>query len=307
MSAPHVAVVGGGLAGLRAAVSCLDAGARVTLLEARPRLGGATWSNRHQGLVIDNGQHVFLRCFKAYRDFVRRLGAEDRVYLQDRLALPVAAPGRPHRLAAAQRVARAPAPGGEPAALLPSRSGRAPAASRARATAWGACASRTRASTSRASGAGCAPGAKGQRALEVFWDLLVRPTLNVYRSSRPPSPWRPRYSRRGCSSAPMQATSGGRRCRCRSFTRSPRVPFSRTAAPRSALGTPLRHILPGAAGRHVLVTDRATDRGRRGDPRGAPRGGCGADSRGGRSRRGETSAAWGTRPSWTCTWSSTAR
>ena len=44
--APRVIVVGGGLAGLAAAVSCADGGARVTLLEARPRLGGATFSFR---------------------------------------------------------------------------------------------------------------------------------------------------------------------------------------------------------------------------------------------------------------------
>jgi squalene-associated FAD-dependent desaturase len=93
MSAPSIAVVGGGLAGLRAAISCADAGARVTLLEARPRLGGATWSTRHQGLDIDNGQHVFLRCCTAYRGFIERLGAADGVVLQPRLAVPVLAPG----------------------------------------------------------------------------------------------------------------------------------------------------------------------------------------------------------------------
>ncbi len=36
-----MAVIGGGLAGLAAALDCLDAGADVTLLEARPTLGGA--------------------------------------------------------------------------------------------------------------------------------------------------------------------------------------------------------------------------------------------------------------------------
>ena len=78
--APRVIVVGGGLAGLAAAVSCVDGGARVTLLEARPRLGGATFSFRREGLWVDNGQHVFLRCCTAYRGFLRRIGAEGKTH-----------------------------------------------------------------------------------------------------------------------------------------------------------------------------------------------------------------------------------
>ncbi|HEY8493296.1 MAG TPA: FAD-dependent oxidoreductase, partial [Myxococcota bacterium] len=84
----HVVVVGGGLAGLTAALDCADAGARVTLLEARPRLGGATWSTRRGDLEVDNGQHVFMRCCTAYRGFLARLGVERLVTLQPRLAVP---------------------------------------------------------------------------------------------------------------------------------------------------------------------------------------------------------------------------
>ena len=89
----HVVVVGGGLAGLAAALTCAEGGARVTLLERRPRLGGATWSFEHHGLHFDNGQHVFLRCCTAYRRFLDRIGASDRVVLQPRLDVPVVAPG----------------------------------------------------------------------------------------------------------------------------------------------------------------------------------------------------------------------
>ncbi len=89
----RVAVVGGGLAGIAAALECAEAGAAVTLLEARPRLGGATFSVEKGGLWLDNGQHVFLRCCTAYRDLVRRLGVEGDVVLQPRLEIPVLAPG----------------------------------------------------------------------------------------------------------------------------------------------------------------------------------------------------------------------
>jgi squalene-associated FAD-dependent desaturase len=89
----RLVVVGGGLAGLTAALAAADAGARVTLLEARTRLGGATFSFRREGLWVDNGQHVFLRCCTAYRALLRRLGTDDRVALQERMSIPVVAPG----------------------------------------------------------------------------------------------------------------------------------------------------------------------------------------------------------------------
>jgi len=88
-----VVVVGGGLAGIAASLELADAGASVTLLEARPRLGGATFSVEKEGLWLDNGQHVFLRCCAAYRDFVCRLGVGGDVVLQPRLEIPVLAPG----------------------------------------------------------------------------------------------------------------------------------------------------------------------------------------------------------------------
>jgi squalene-associated FAD-dependent desaturase len=94
MTQPQIGVVGGGLAGLSAAIACGDAGAQVTLFEARTRLGGATWSSERDGLWIDNGQHVFLRCCESYIAFLRRLDAMDLVTIQDRLDIPVLMPGR---------------------------------------------------------------------------------------------------------------------------------------------------------------------------------------------------------------------
>ena len=88
-------VVGGGLAGLSAAVEAADGGAAVTLLERRPRLGGATWSFERHGIWFDNGQHVFMRCCTAYRAFLERIGSADGVWMQSRLDVPVLAPGGP--------------------------------------------------------------------------------------------------------------------------------------------------------------------------------------------------------------------
>jgi squalene-associated FAD-dependent desaturase len=93
MTGPRVTVVGGGLAGISAALSCADAGAQVTLVEVRPRLGGAAYSFERDGMVLDNGQHVFLRCCSAYRALLERIGAASATTLQARLEIPVLAPG----------------------------------------------------------------------------------------------------------------------------------------------------------------------------------------------------------------------
>lgn len=91
-------MIGGGLAGITAALNLAEAGVPVVLLEARPWLGGATWSFGRRGLTIDNGQHVFLRCFTAYRELLARLGAAESTRLQDRLDVTVLAPEGPVRL-----------------------------------------------------------------------------------------------------------------------------------------------------------------------------------------------------------------
>jgi len=88
-----IVVVGGGLAGITAAIALRETGAEVTLIEARPRLGGATCSFSRGGLMVDNGQHVFLRCCVAYRGLLARLGMTGAVALQDRFDVTVLAPG----------------------------------------------------------------------------------------------------------------------------------------------------------------------------------------------------------------------
>jgi squalene-associated FAD-dependent desaturase len=89
-----VAVVGGGLAGLTAALDLIDAGVDVTLHESRPTLGGAVQTlparDDDPGPPPDNGQHIALGCFTEYLRFLDRVG-EGASYLRTRLALPVLA------------------------------------------------------------------------------------------------------------------------------------------------------------------------------------------------------------------------
>jgi hydroxysqualene dehydroxylase len=87
-----VAVVGGGLAGCAAALDLVADGHEVTVLEARPTLGGAvqTLPEREGDPAPppDNGQHIALGCFTEYLAFLDRIG-EGSSYLRTRLALPV--------------------------------------------------------------------------------------------------------------------------------------------------------------------------------------------------------------------------
>jgi squalene-associated FAD-dependent desaturase len=68
------------------------------MLEVRRRLGGAIYSFERDGLLIDNGQHVFMRCCAAYRALLARLGSERTVSIQRRLSVPVLSPGAPPAL-----------------------------------------------------------------------------------------------------------------------------------------------------------------------------------------------------------------
>jgi squalene-hopene/tetraprenyl-beta-curcumene cyclase len=80
----RVAVVGGGLAGLSAAIWLKDAGASVELFERGRLLGGRATSFELDGVEVDNGQHVFLACCTEFMRFARAVGMESQLRLQDR-------------------------------------------------------------------------------------------------------------------------------------------------------------------------------------------------------------------------------
>jgi squalene-associated FAD-dependent desaturase len=69
-------IVGGGLAGLGAAVGLAGRDVRVTLLESRPRLGGraSSFTDPVTGELVDNCQHVSMACCTNLADFCDRVG-----------------------------------------------------------------------------------------------------------------------------------------------------------------------------------------------------------------------------------------
>ena len=162
----RVAVVGGGLAGLSAALELVDGGHEVTLHEARPTLGGAVQTlPRREGdpePPPDNGQHVALGCFSEYLRFLDRVGQSGSVRRVP-LELPVLDEhGRSASIS--------------PSALallaLPARLARRAAADPAALMRWGDARGETFADALRARG-------QSQRAIDRFWDVFIRPALNL--------------------------------------------------------------------------------------------------------------------------------
>ncbi len=179
-SPARVAVVGGGLAGLTAADSIARAGHDVTLLEARKRLGGATYSFGRDGFPapVDNGTHIVLGCYTRYLALLRRLGTEGLVHFQPHLRIPVAAPnGRRAML----RAGRLPAPAHAVSAIL--RYDLLPPGARVRAVLAAARLARLDqrdpAVDAESFGAWLRRNGQGAAELEALWGLICTAALNL--------------------------------------------------------------------------------------------------------------------------------
>jgi squalene-associated FAD-dependent desaturase len=178
----RVIVLGGGVAGITAALDCAEAGAQVTLVEVRPRLGGAVYSFERDGLWLDNGQHVFLRCYSAYRSLLARLGSEAMVVVQPRFEIPVLRPSGERVLL---RRSGLPAPFHLAGALARYRLLTPVQRLRAARAAFAlsrldldAAAVRERAE-GVSFGQWLAQHGQDERALALLWDLIALPALNV--------------------------------------------------------------------------------------------------------------------------------
>jgi len=77
--APHVVIVGGGLAGLATAAALVDRGLKITVIESRPRLGGraSSFNDPATNEPVDNCQHVSMACCTNLDDFCCRVGTAE--------------------------------------------------------------------------------------------------------------------------------------------------------------------------------------------------------------------------------------
>ena len=174
-----VVILGGGIAGITAALELLDSGRTVTLVEARNFLGGRAFSftDSITGLTLDNGQHVIVGRCTEFISFLDRLGIRDRWFIQDRLHIPVfSRDGKMGELAAS----RLPAP----LHLLPSFLAypHLSPSDKLRAL-WGMARARfTDRTEARLEDISfhqwLRENGQSERAINSLWNLVVEPTLN---------------------------------------------------------------------------------------------------------------------------------
>jgi squalene-associated FAD-dependent desaturase len=88
-----VAIVGGGWAGIAAAVSLADAGHDIAVFEMAPQLGGRARSVAGEP-PYDNGQHILIGAYRDSLALMRRLGVDPQQVLT-RLPLALPYPGEP--------------------------------------------------------------------------------------------------------------------------------------------------------------------------------------------------------------------
>lgn len=79
-----VSVIGGGVAGLSAAVFLAKEGFKINLYEASPKLGGRTYSffDKNFGDFIDNGQHILASWYKNTFEYLKIIGSYDKLHFQ---------------------------------------------------------------------------------------------------------------------------------------------------------------------------------------------------------------------------------
>ena len=88
-STPDVLIIGGGLAGLSAAVALTSQRYSVLLVEQRQRLGGRTYSYIHPetGDEVDNGQHLMMGCYHSTLNYLGMIDKLSLVEIQPNLSI----------------------------------------------------------------------------------------------------------------------------------------------------------------------------------------------------------------------------
>ena len=81
-----IVVIGGGIAGISAALTAINSGYDVSIIESSNNFGGRINSNydKETNDFYDNGQHIMVGAYSAFLDIVKLLGAYDKLYIQEK-------------------------------------------------------------------------------------------------------------------------------------------------------------------------------------------------------------------------------
>ncbi len=84
-----ILIIGGGLAGLSAAIYLIKEGYQIEIIEASPKLGGRTYSfkSNDKQTIIDNGQHILMGCYSHSLDYIEKINSRNKFYFQKSLKI----------------------------------------------------------------------------------------------------------------------------------------------------------------------------------------------------------------------------
>lgn len=82
--APDVAIIGGGYAGMAAAVELTASGVAVTVYEANSVLGGRARRIEYRGRQFDNGQHLILGAYRTLLHLIERVAPARSAFVRTR-------------------------------------------------------------------------------------------------------------------------------------------------------------------------------------------------------------------------------
>ena len=82
----NIAIIGGGYAGMAAAVALADRGIPVSVFESARQLGGRARGVAYRDMQLDNGQHLLLGCYRQTLRMIEKVGGNPE---KDFLRLPL--------------------------------------------------------------------------------------------------------------------------------------------------------------------------------------------------------------------------
>ena len=85
-----IIIIGAGFAGLSAMVELIHQGYSAAIYEQSPKLGGraSSFKDKRTNLILDNGQHIIMKCYKHTLSFLQKIRLEHAIEFQQDSMIP---------------------------------------------------------------------------------------------------------------------------------------------------------------------------------------------------------------------------